>query len=151
MCLIMHDAIRVCTFERLAQCAMITALASWSVHPLVSVDKSAALTHSHWMLYRYTNRGRAYNPYAPTLGDSLNTAFLSAVYATIPSSEISSNMQFRLNCWSRSQVRYVLGDASRSLVSGWGHKPPTHVQVSRHMPCYLLPLFSRRVTSKQAC
>lgn len=78
---------------------------------------------------RYTNKGRAFNPFAPTLGDSLNTAFISAVYATIESTQISSNLQFRLNCWSRSQVRYVLGDAGRSLVSGWGKKAPNQVQV----------------------
>lgn len=78
---------------------------------------------------RYTNKGRAFNPHAPTIGDSLNTAFISAVYATIPSPQIGTDLQFRLNCWSRSQVRYVLGDAGRSLVSGWGKKAPTHVQV----------------------
>ena len=84
---------------------------------------------------RYTNKGRAFNPFAPTIGDSLNTAFLSAVYATIESTQISSNLQFRLNCWSRSQVLYVLGDAGRSLVSGWGRKAPTHVQVKRLPVC----------------
>lgn len=78
---------------------------------------------------RYTNKGRAFNPHAPTIGDSLNTAFISAVYASIPSPQIGTALQFRLNCWSRSQVRYVLGDAGRSLVSGWGKKAPTHVQV----------------------
>ena len=78
---------------------------------------------------RYTNKGRAFNPSAPTLGDSLNTAFISAVYANIQSTQISSAIAFKLTCFSRSQVRYVLGDAGRSLVSGWGHKPPTHVQV----------------------
>ena len=88
---------------------------------------------------RYTNKGRAFNPFAPTIGDSLNTAFISAVYATIESTQISSSLQFRLNCWSRSQVRYVLGDAGRSLVSGWGHKAPNHVQV---LPVYLLQIFS---------
>ncbi|KAL3155246.1 hypothetical protein ABBQ32_013178 [Trebouxia sp. C0010 RCD-2024] len=77
---------------------------------------------------KYTNKGRAFNPHAPTIGDSLNTAFISAVYATIPSPQIGTDLQFRLNCWSRSQVRYVLGDAGRSLVSGWGKKAPTHVQ-----------------------
>ncbi|DBA93998.1 hypothetical protein WJX77_002685 [Trebouxia sp. C0004] len=77
---------------------------------------------------KYTNKGRAFNPSAPTLGDSLNTAFISAVYANIQSTQISSAIAFKLTCFSRSQVRYVLGDAGRSLVSGWGHKPPTHVQ-----------------------
>ena len=84
---------------------------------------------------RYTDKGRAYNPNAPTLGDSLNTAFISAVYANIESSQISSKISFRLTCWSRSQVRYVLGDAGRSLVSGWGKKPPTHVQVTGLQMC----------------
>ena len=87
---------------------------------------------------RYTNKGRAFNPFAPTIGDSLNTAFISAVYATIESTQISSNLQFRLNCWSRSQVRYVLGDAGRSLVSGWGHKAPTHVQVNACLSVWML-------------
>lgn len=86
--------------------------------------------HAHMLCCRYTDKGRAYNPNAPTLGDSLNTAFISAVYANIQSTQISTAIAFRLTCWSRSQVRYVLGDAGRSLVSGWGKKPPTHVQVS---------------------
>ena len=79
---------------------------------------------------RYTNKGRAFNPHAPTLGDSLNTAFIGAIYANIPSSQISYNIAFKLTCFARSQIRYVLGDAGRSLVSGLGKKAPTHVQVS---------------------
>lgn len=78
---------------------------------------------------RYTDKGRAYNPNAPTLGDTLNTAFIGAVYANIDSTQISSDIAFKLTCFSRSQIRYVLGDAGRSLVSGLGKKPPTHVQV----------------------
>ena len=78
---------------------------------------------------RYTNKGRAYNPHANTLGDVLNTAFISAVYAGIETNEISSTVRSKLICFAQSQLRYVLGDAGRSLVSGFGKKPPTHVQV----------------------
>ena len=100
-----------------------------------TISHEMHLSHVQLHYCRYTNKGRAYNPYAPSLGDTLNTAFISAVYANIPSSQISSNLQFRLNCWSRSQVRYVLGDAGRSLVSGWGKKAPTHVQVLQQTVC----------------
>ena len=78
--------------------------------------------------YRYTNKGRAYNPHAKTLGDVLNTAFISAVYASIETNEISGTVRDKLICFAQSQLRYVLGDAGRSLVTGFGKKPPTHAQ-----------------------
>ena len=106
------------------------------LHPFLSVVSGGGwlgicISCAACQCCRYTDKGRAYNPYAPTLGDSLNTAFISAVYANIQSTQISTAIAFRLTCWSRSQVRYVLGDAGRSLVSGWGKKPPTHVQVTQ--------------------
>ena len=31
-------------------------------------------------------------------------------------------------CWALSQVRYMLGDAGRSLMVGYGHNPPKRTQ-----------------------
>jgi hypothetical protein len=79
-------------------------------------------------LIRYTPRGRAWNKWAPTLGDVGTAAFLAGVYGQVSSSYISAAKQQKYICWSRGQIRYMLGDASRSLVAGYGKNPPTQVQ-----------------------
>ena len=40
----------------------------------------------------------------------------------------SSGLAREYRCWALSQVRYVLGDAGRSLLVGYGRKPPRRTQ-----------------------
>lgn len=73
--------------------------------------------------------GRAWNPLAPTTGDTGNVAFLAAVYGQFDSHSISAAQADRYICFARSQMRYILGDKTNSLMVGNGQKPPTHAQV----------------------
>ena len=79
-------------------------------------------------IVRFTPKGRAWNPAAPTLGATVNTALLSLMYGQTPSRYLPARMADRFTCFARSQLRYVLGDSGRSLMAGWGTRPPTAVQ-----------------------
>ncbi|KAK9785110.1 hypothetical protein WJX73_006875 [Symbiochloris irregularis] len=76
----------------------------------------------------FTPQGRAWNPLANTTGATGNVAFLAAVYGQHPSSSITPAQSARYICFARSQMRYILGDKTDSLMVGNGRNPPTHVQ-----------------------
>lgn len=77
----------------------------------------------------YTPKGRAWNYASPTLGGTQNAAFLSLVYSKFLRQQRQANqLQKRYVCWSRGQLRYVLGDADRSFVVGYGVNPPLRAQ-----------------------
>ncbi|KAK9803066.1 hypothetical protein WJX73_005558 [Symbiochloris irregularis] len=76
----------------------------------------------------FTPQGRAWNPLAPTTGDTGNVAFLAAVYGQFHSTSISAAQSDRYICFARSQMRYILGDKTNSLMVGNGVKSPTHAQ-----------------------
>ena len=77
----------------------------------------------------YTGKGRAVNDNGQTLAETSNAAFLSLVYSKYARSVGQYNqLQKRYVCWARGQMRYILGDAGRSLVVGQGVNPPLRVQ-----------------------
>lgn len=78
----------------------------------------------------FTPQGRAWNPRAPSLGATGNTAMLAALYGQLPSAHIPSARAARYVCFARGQMRYIMGDKTRSLMVGFGRKSPTHVQVT---------------------
>ncbi|KAI7842235.1 hypothetical protein COHA_004148 [Chlorella ohadii] len=73
----------------------------------------------------YTARGRAYNPMSGSLGATANAAALSLMYADM--------------------IRYMLGDAGRSLLVGFGRNPPKRTQ-DRGAACPDAPEVCNRVT-----
>lgn len=103
---------------------------------------------------RFTPRGRAWNTADGSTGATQGAAFLALVYGEMTSDQISAGQKARYICFSRTQVltiyspildllaqaaatciepmsvqvRYLLGDAGRSLMAGFGKNPPTHVQ-----------------------
>lgn len=66
------------------------------------------------------------------------------MYADLIRSESYSASQ-TYKCWALSQIRYVLGDAGRSLVVGEGHNPPKRTQ-DRTASCPEPPGVCNRVT-----
>ncbi|KAL3147605.1 hypothetical protein ABBQ38_014657 [Trebouxia sp. C0009 RCD-2024] len=75
-------------------------------------------------------RGRAWNQYSPSLGSTMNVAFLAQVYSEYikaGGSEAERRAK-RYSCWAQTQARYVLGDATHSFVPGFGTEAPSHVQ-----------------------
>ena len=48
-------------------------------------------------------------------------------------------------CWALSQMRYMLGDAGRSMMVGFGHDPPKRTQ-DRNAGCPAAPAVCNRVT-----
>ena len=77
----------------------------------------------------FTPEGRAWNPAGPTTGDTANAALLAAIYGQVHSQYITKAQSDRYVCFSRGQMRFVLGDKGQSLMVGYGAKFPTHVQV----------------------
>jgi endoglucanase len=86
----------------------------------------------------YTDLGRAFNHYDPRTGTTMNAAALSIIYgnsikgnASAPAWEAQpyndAARSQRYVCWTRKQMRYILGDHSPSLVTGLGSRPPTRV------------------------
>ena len=96
----------------------------------------------------FTPQGRAWNPLAPTLGATGNTAFLAAIYGQMSSTAISAAQSARYVCFARSQMRYIMGDNRRSLMVGFGLSSPSHVQVSHHI---LMTIWHLLVRHKSAC
>lgn len=92
----------------------------------------------------YTQRGRAFNPMSGTLGSTANTALLALMYSDVIAQEKPTTAQ-AYQCWALSQLRYVLGDAQRSLVVGVGSNPPTRTQ-DRDAGCPAPPAVCNRVT-----
>jgi hypothetical protein len=75
----------------------------------------------------YTDRGRAFNPMSGSLGSTANAAMMSLIYGQMMAAEKPASAR-TYNCWGLSQVRYMMGDAGRSLVVGVGKKAPTRTQ-----------------------
>ncbi len=92
-------------------------------------------------IIQYTIKGRGWNPYAPSLGVTSNTAFLALAYSEVKSSYISPAKADKYVCWARTQMRYILGGSGRSLMVGWGKNPPTRAQ-NRAASC---PTYDRTV------
>jgi hypothetical protein len=52
---------------------------------------------------------------------------MSLMYADLAEVE-SASLAREYRCWALSQVRYMLGDAGRSLLVGYGKNPPKRTQ-----------------------
>ncbi|PRW56955.1 Six-hairpin glycosidase [Chlorella sorokiniana] len=92
----------------------------------------------------YTARGRAYNPMSGSLGATANAATLSLMYADMVERS-SGSLAREYRCWGLSQIRYMLGDAGRSLLVGYGRNPPKRTQ-DRGAACPDAPEVCNRVT-----
>ncbi|KAK9863564.1 hypothetical protein WJX84_010744, partial [Apatococcus fuscideae] len=90
----------------------------------------------------YTANGRAVNSQDPSFSQTMNAAFLAMVYgqriqyeksplpfqAKVPYMDETKSQRYI--CWTRTQVRYMLGGntlAGRSFVGGFGHSPPSRI------------------------
>jgi hypothetical protein len=62
-----------------------------------------------------------------SLGTSTSAAAMALMYADL-AEHTSTSLAREYRCWALSQVRYVLGDAGRSLVVGYGKNPPKRTQ-----------------------
>lgn len=82
--------------------------------------------------------------YAASLGATANAGLLALMYADIAQAEGRGVAQ-TYQCWALSQLRYVLGDAGRSLVVGVGSNPPKRTQ-DRSAACPKPPAVCNRVT-----
>ncbi len=76
----------------------------------------------------FTPKGRAWNRAAPSTGTTANTALLSLMYGQLASKEVTRGKRDRYTCFARAQMRYILGDGGRSLMVGWGKRPPRRPQ-----------------------
>ena len=83
----------------------------------------------------YTDLGRAFNHYDPKVPTTMNVAMLSAIYgqAIAPNASIKAWMpqkyshavkSQRYTCWTRKQMRCVLGDHAASRIVGVGSRYP---------------------------
>lgn len=83
----------------------------------------------------YTDLGRAFNHYDPKVPTTMNVAMLSAIYGQqiTPNASIKPWMPQkyshavkaqRYTCWTRKQMRYVLGDHAASRIVGVGPRYP---------------------------
>lgn len=93
----------------------------------------------------YTRRGRAYNAFSAPLGSTANIAMSAFMFADLVEEESASKSQ-AYKCWGLSQIRYMMGDAGRSMVIGQGHNPPKRSQ-DRAAACPERPNVCNRVTS----
>jgi Glycosyl hydrolase family 9 len=92
----------------------------------------------------YTQRGRAFNPNSGSLGSTSNAAMLALMYGDVIESENPAAAQ-TYRCWGLSQMRYMLGDAGRSMVVGVGSSSPKRTQ-DRTAACPEPPATCNRVT-----
>lgn len=117
----------------------------------------------------YTQRGRAFNPMTgknkclfiskhyskillvlifnhivASLGSTANTAMAALMYSNIVESTDSIASK-TYKCWALSQLRYMLGDAGRSLVVNVGSNSPKRTQ-DRGAACPDPPAVCNRVT-----
>jgi len=83
----------------------------------------------------YTDLGRAFNHFDPKVPTTMNVAMLAAVYgqqiapnasvkAWMPQKYSHAVKSQRYTCWTRKQMRYVLGDHAASRVVGVGKRFP---------------------------
>ena len=93
----------------------------------------------------YTRRGRAYNAFSAPLGSTANVAMTAFMYADLIEEESAAKSQ-AYRCWGLSQVRYMMGDAGRSMVVGQGRNPPERTR-DRAAACPAKPTTCNRVTS----
>lgn len=92
----------------------------------------------------YTRRGRAFNRNSGSLGSTSNAAMLAFMYGDVIESE-SPAAAHSYRCWGLSQMRYMLGDAGRSMMVGVGTNPPKRTQ-DRTAACPEPPATCNRVT-----
>ena len=69
---------------------------------------------------KYTRGGLAYSDDWGTLRNAANSAMLALVHAN----SLPERDALPYRCWALGQVRYMLGDGGRSLVVGFGRRPP---------------------------
>jgi hypothetical protein len=128
----------------------------WPLNVLMAQEtgNSTFVKHSedflrNWMCANnaanYTRRGRAYNAFSAPLGSTANIAMSAFMYADLIEHKDSAKSQ-AYKCWGLSQVRYMMGDAGRSMVIGQGHNPPKRTQ-DRAAACPARPGVCNRVTS----
>ncbi|KAK9827642.1 hypothetical protein WJX81_002329 [Elliptochloris bilobata] len=72
---------------------------------------------------QYSPAGLAWGQDWGSLRMTANAAFLALVYAK-QIAPTNPGVAAKYSCWARSQVRYMLGDAGRSYVVGYGKDPP---------------------------
>lgn len=127
----------------------------WPANVLLAQQTGKATFHQQTELFlrswicannaaNFTRRGRAFNPMSGSLGATANAAMVALMYAdTVESTRPDHAGVYK--CWGLSQVRYVLGDAGRSLVVGLGKNPPRRTQ-DRAAACPDSPQVCNRVT-----
>ena len=67
----------------------------------------------HLQLILATPRGRAWNQYSPSLGSTMNVAFLATVYANYigPAGGSAASRAKRYECWAETQVSVLYAAA----------------------------------------
>ena len=93
----------------------------------------------------YTRKGRAYNAFSAPLGSTANVAMTAFMFADLVEAESNAKAQ-AYRCWGLSQVRYMMGDAGRSMVVGQGENPPKRTH-DRAAACPAKPATCNRVTT----
>eukprot|EP00884_Botryococcus_braunii_P009674 jgi/Botrbrau1/18708/Bobra.0386s0034.1 len=73
---------------------------------------------------RYTPKGLAWGMEWGSLRHTANAAHIALLYAKAIKDSDPKNAA-RYACWARGQINYMLGDAGRSFVVGYGNNPPT--------------------------
>jgi len=127
----------------------------WPVNVLMAQETGKGTFKKHseeflrsWMCANnaanYTRRGRAFNRNSGSLGSTSNAAMLAFMYGDVIESE-SPAAAHSYRCWGLSQMRYMLGDAGRSMVVGVGTNPPKRTQ-DRNAACPEPPATCNRVT-----
>lgn len=113
-------------------------LASITGNPVLQFSVATYLRN--WMCtseaIKYSDLGRAFNIYDPSLAPGMNSALMALIYAQMlqaseanPQAGTSTNTtnSTQYSCWAQSQARYVLGDVSQSFYIGFGPDAPTHI------------------------
>eukprot|EP00877_Chromochloris_zofingiensis_P012439 jgi/Chrzof1/7449/Cz02g24130.t1 len=110
----------------------------WGVHVLLSRLRPTNAIYSSrmdrfvnsWLRGQdgvlYTPKGLAWQGKWGTLRHTAAAAFLLLAYAHGKPSMDFDRVQ-SITCFAHQQTRYMLGDAGRSFVVGYGINPPTHV------------------------
>ena len=96
-----------------------------------------------------TDLGRSVNTLDPTLGQTMNAAFLALLYGQTLTSknatnETNADAAQQYTCWAQSQADFILSNNTGSYVVGYGGAP-THIHerasscpVNESLPCNAL-------------
>eukprot|EP00803_Ostreobium_quekettii_P008141 evm.model.scf_818.6 EVM.evm.TU.scf_818.6 scf_818:24592-31196(+) len=78
--------------------------------------------------FQYTPKKLAWaTPWGPDR-EAANTAMIAMIYADAVEKQGGSAAKYgAYRCWAMFQIRFMLGEYGRSLVTGFGYNPPTHV------------------------